>query len=122
MYASYFLRQILIQAFTICMLEFTYHSYLCIKHYFSKFFNPEVSVRIIQENYFKNFFSCRMLPRIQDEMSEIEIYRSWCNNYRRRKWTRVQIMDEAVYISYSANNLGKDMNFSLHLSMADLAL
>ena len=35
---------------------------------------------------------------------------SWCNGYRRRKWTRVQILDETDCISHSTNTLGKGMN------------
>ena len=34
----------------------------------------------------------------------------WCNGYRRRKWTRVQILDETDCISHSTNTLGKGMN------------
>ena len=34
----------------------------------------------------------------------------WCNGYRRRKWTQVQILDETDYISHSTNTLEKDMN------------
>ena len=37
----------------------------------------------------------------------------WCNGYRRRKWdtaARVQILDQANYISHSTNTLGKGMN------------
>ena len=37
----------------------------------------------------------------------------WCNGYRHREMdtaTRVQILDEADYISHSTNTLGKGMN------------
>ena len=34
----------------------------------------------------------------------------WCNGYRRRKWTRVQILDESDCISPSTNTIGKGMN------------
>ena len=34
----------------------------------------------------------------------------WYNGYRRRKWTRVQILDETDCISHSTNTLGKGMN------------
>ena len=34
----------------------------------------------------------------------------WCNGYRRRKCTRVQILDETDFISHSTNTLEKAMN------------
>ena len=34
----------------------------------------------------------------------------WCNGYRRRKWTRVQIQGEKDCISHCTNTLGKGMN------------
>ena len=37
----------------------------------------------------------------------------WCNGYRRRKWTRVQTLDEADCISHRTNTLGKGMNPSI---------
>ena len=35
---------------------------------------------------------------------------SWCNGYCRRKWTRVQFLDQVNYISHSTNTLRKGMN------------
>ena len=34
----------------------------------------------------------------------------WCNSYRRRKWTRFQILDETDCILHSTNAPGKGMN------------
>ena len=34
----------------------------------------------------------------------------WCNGYHRRKWTRVQNLDETDCISHSTSTLGKGMN------------
>ena len=34
---------------------------------------------------------------------------SWCNGYRRKIWTRVQILDETNCISHCINALGKGM-------------
>ena len=36
----------------------------------------------------------------------------WCNGYCRKKWTRVQILDETDCISHSTDTLGNGMNES----------
>ena len=43
---------------------------------------------------------------------EISVYNEcpWCNCYSRRKWTRVQTLDETDCILHCTNTLGKGMN------------
>ena len=47
---------------------------------------------------------------LSEEMGDRHWSWPWCNGYRRRKWTRVQILDEADGISLTTNTVWKGMN------------
>ena len=55
---------------------------------------------------------CQVLRRERErERESTHVHTQlWCDGYRRRKWTRVQMLDEADCISHSINNPGKSRN------------
>ena len=82
-------------------------------------------VQIVQQtrnmiNFFKTILHIKELQKnklwfeVFLSNTNISFWRcSWCNGYRRRKWSRrheFKNLDETDYISHSTNTLGKGMN------------